>query len=536
MVRSITLVAAGLWAAGAPVWAQESQRKAAKPSTMAVQDLADWIDARFGEEYARAGAKPADAVDDATFLRRISLDLQGRIPSVAQVRDFVADKSEYKRSDYVEKLLSDGRTSERFAQRSAEHLGRVWRRMMIPASAPGAAMAPQLDPWLAQQFAANTPYDDFARKLLLVPPRGPVRGFGLQPATAPTADPDSVAGVFQQAVGAMPENLASAYVRVFLGVRLNCAQCHDHPMADWKRADFWGIAALLASGPADRGRPNPTIKPGTESVTYPAKLLWVETPVKAIPADKSPREYLADWMVSAENPNFAATAVNRVWQYLCGRGLAGSVDDLDRVSTAERKVLDGLSKLFVESRYDVRWLIAGVCRSKVYQQEVAKESEAAAEADTFRHRPLKTLIPEQVFDSLEQSLGLPVARADNGPRFNGDREQFVARLNEAAAEAPADYKGGIPQALMLMNGKLTADATSLENSRTLRAVVEAPFLQNEDRLETLYLAALSRKPHKEELDVLLKHVESKSSDEERKQAFAEIFWGLLNSPEFVLSR
>jgi hypothetical protein len=167
---------------------------------------------------------------------------------------------------------------------------------------------------------------------------------------------------------------------------------------------------------------------------------------------------------------------------------------------------------------------------------VAKESEAAAEADTFRHRPLKTLIPEQVFDSLEQSLGLPVARADNGPRFNGDREQFVARLNEAAAEAPADYKGGIPQALMLMNGKLTADATSLENSRTLRAVVEAPFLQNEDRLETLYLAALSRKPHKEELDVLMKHVESKSSDEERKQAFAEIFWGLLNSPEFVLSR
>ncbi len=113
------------------------------------------------------------------------------------------------------------------------------------------------------------------------------------------------------------------------------------------------------------------------------------------------------------------------------------------------------------------------------------------------HRPLKTLLPEQVFDSLEQALSLPVAKVDNGPRFNGEREQFVARMNEAAAESPADYKGGIPQALMLMNGKLTADATSLETSRTLRAVVEAPFLrQRRPKLETLYLAPLTRKPQR----------------------------------------
>jgi hypothetical protein len=239
-------------------------------------------------------------------------------------------------------------------------------------------------------------------------------------------------------------------------------------------------------------------------------------------------------MISPENPNFAATAVNRAWQYLCGHGLVGSVEDLDRVTPEERKVLDDLAGLFIDSGYDLHWLMAGICKSKVYQQAVVKSP--ANEGEGFVHRPLKALLPEQVFDSLEQALSLPVAKVDNGPRFNGEREQFVARMNESAADAPADFKGGIPQALMLMNGRLTADATSLETSRTLRAVVEAPFLASEAKIETLYLAALTRKPRTDETEYLRGYLESKETEEEKKQAYAEIFWGLLNSPEFVLSR
>jgi hypothetical protein len=293
---------------------------------------------------------------------------------------------------------------------------------------------------------------------------------------------------------------------------------------------------LLAGGDNKQATaaPAPTIKPNTEEISYTAKLLWADDPLAEIPADKSSRELLADWLVSAENPNFAATCVNRIWQYLCGRGLAGSVDDLDRVPPEERRVLDDLAKLFVQSGYDVRWLINGICKSQVYQQAVLKQSDDSQ--PTFVHRPLKTLLPEQVFDSLEQALNLPVARADNGPRYNGQRDQFVARMNESAAEAPTDFKGGIPQALMLMNGKLTADATDLETSRTLRAVIEAPFLGMADKIDTLYLAALTRQPRPEEREFLLKHVRSKPTEAEQKQAFAEIFWGLLNSPEFLLSR
>jgi hypothetical protein len=515
---------------------QPAEKSAVK---MTAQELADWIDKRFEEEYQKAGTKPGDVVDDATFLRRVYLDLQGRIPTVAQLRDFMAEESSFKRQDYVDRLLTSEKRPEQFSKRSADHLARVWRRMMVPAASPGVGFGPQLDPWLAKQFSANTPYDQVARKLLLVTPVQNGRGLGFggaAPAEPMTPDPDAAAGVFQQAVGQAPENLAAAYVRVFLGVRLHCAQCHDHPLASWKRDDFWGIAALLspAGAKTEAATTAPMITPGTESISYTAKLLWEKKPLKEIPAGKSSRELLADWMVSKDNPNFAATAVNRVWQYLCGRGLAGSVDNLDQVSPQERKILDDLAKLFVESGYDVRWLITGICKSKVYQQGVMQGTEK--EQEGFVHRPLKALLPEQVFDSLEQALSLPVAVADKGPRFNGEREQFVARMNESTTETPADFKGGIPQALMLMNGKLTADATSLEASRTLRAVVEAPFLSNEQKIETLYLAAVTRKPRAEEMEFLKAHVASKTTDDERKQAYAEIMWGLLNGPEFVLSR
>jgi hypothetical protein len=337
-------------------------------------------------------------------------------------------------------------------------------------------------------------------------------------------------------VGQMPQELAAAYVRVFLGVRIHCAQCHDHPMSDWKQGDFWGMAALFGGAPAPKDMPGsaPSIKPPDEDVEYVAKLLWTKEPLANIPAGKSPREVLADWLVSPENPNFAATAVNRVWQYLCGRGLAGAVDELDRTTPEERKILDELAELFKASGHDLRWLMAGICKSKVYQQLVARD--APTDEPSFTHRPLKTLQPEQVFDSLEQALSLPVAKADNGPRFNGERDQFVSRMNESASDLPADFKGGIPQALMLMNGKLTADATSLETSRTLRAVVEAPFFSAEQRIEVLYLATLTRKPRPEETHYLLEHIRQHKTEDDQKAAYAQIMWGLLNNPEFILSR
>src|SRR5262245_9502946 len=245
----ITLLAASLAAAqDAQLTAEPKAAKAQAAGKMTAQELAEWIDERFEKEYQRLGVKPAPPVDDATFLRRLYLDLQGRVPAVAQLRDFLGDQGSFKRQDYVDRLLTADARPDRFARRSSDNLARVWRRMMVPVSSPGAAMATQMDPWLARQFAANTPYDEFARKLLLVRPAPQIRGLGGTPAPPPMpADPDADAAFFQMAVGGMPENLASAYTRVFLGVRLNCAQCHDHPFTNWKQQDFWGMAAFFNS-------------------------------------------------------------------------------------------------------------------------------------------------------------------------------------------------------------------------------------------------------------------------------------------------
>ncbi|MGH8631720.1 MAG: hypothetical protein ACREU7_13280, partial [Burkholderiales bacterium] len=147
---------------------------------------------------------------------------------------------------------------------------------------------------------------------------------------------------------------------------------------------------------------------------------------------------------------------------------------------------------------------------------------------------------EQLYDSLIIATRADKAGQENYEQAQEQREQWMLEFMRIFGgnddDEPTLFSGTIPQALMLMNGKLTADATSLENSRTLRAVVEAPFLGNEERLETLYLAALSRQPRSEEAEFLLKHVDSKTSEADRQEAFAEIFWGILNSPEFVLSR
>jgi hypothetical protein len=522
----LTTLIALLWSGAA-----RADDASTKPP-MSPDDLAKWIDEQFGR--AAGDTKSADLIDDATFLRRVSLDLLGAIPSVASTRDFIGDQSEYKRELQIDKVLGTAGQQNRLTDRSAEHLARVWRRVLVPGNGPSAQMATRLDPWLKSQFATNVHYDDIARSLVLAKPvQEPVMPGTSIAFTAGQAGPI----VLYDAIGATPENLANSFARTFLGVRIGCAQCHDHPFAAWKQDDFWGVAAFFAGSRRDQNgawveEKVTKIRNEQNSTEYEARFLWGQKP--EFPEGKSSREVFVEWMTSPENPNFAATAVNRVWQYLCGRGLTAAVDDLDTATPEERKILDELAELFEKADYDLKWLVSGICRSKTYQRICEREVEDSNEVAGAR--PVKTLLPEQVFDSLEQALALPVSRVDNGPRHNGEMGELIARLNEAIGASPEDFRGGIPQTLLLMNGQMISKATDLKESRTLRAVVEAPFLKTEDKLDTLYLAAFTRLPTTEERTFLLEHVQSQPNPQKQKEAFAEIFWGLLNSPEFVLSR
>ncbi|MCA9056159.1 MAG: DUF1553 domain-containing protein, partial [Planctomycetaceae bacterium] len=273
-----------------------------------------------------------------------------------------------------------------------------------------------------------------------------------------------------------------------------------------------------------------------EGKTYTAKALWQTEPV-SLTGDQKPRDVLAEWLTSDQNPTFAANAVNRVWQQLLGRGLVSSVDDLDLATPEERElVLDDLAKRFASAGYDMRWLISGICKSRAYQCE-AHIQEGQRITLLEGRRPLKTMTPEQTFDSLEQALNLPVSRSsDESARHNGEMSQIVQRLDESLSASPEDYTAGVPQTLLLMNGSLLAKATDLDQSRTLRAVVESPFLSDDFKLDTLYLAAFTRLPNDEERTMLRTHLDQYDSSDERKSAYGDIFWALLNSPEFVLCR
>ena len=485
-------------------------------------DLSEWLDSRYSAIWSESGITP-ELCDDATYQRRVTLDLIGRIPSIAEVRVFLADESPEKRARLVDKLLNDADESAKNSELAAEHLSRIWRRLIIAPPGAGNVSLASLDPWLKSSFRENRPYNEMIRALVVAS----------QPGGSETA--------FYQSIGNTPEAAATEISRAFLGVRIGCAQCHDHPFTDWKQTDFWGMAAFFAGTQLQPGNDNASQvgsnAPGRithEGRSYPAKVLGVDAPTE-IGSGQTPREVLAEWMTSAENPTFAANAVNRVWQHLLGRGLVPEVDDLDLASPEERApVLDDLAQNFIESGYDLRWLISGICKSKVYQC-VSLSDEPYGASFASGTRPLKTLTPEQVFDSLEQALMLPVSRSNTeSARHNGQMVQIVTRLDESISLTPEEYSAGVPQTLMLMNGVLISTATDLRKSRTLRAIVDAPFIQTEDRLDALYLATVTRLPRDGERTHLMPYLSNVSEPHEQREALGHIFWALLNSPEFVL--
>lgn len=471
-------------------------------------DLANWLDRRGQEIWG----KPPQPCSDLTFARRLYLDVLGRIPSVSELRDF-QDLGEERRQILVEQLVfTEGARAESYRRLSAFHFARQWMRVLIPPGTTANGSPETVVQFLAEQYRNNTPYDQLISGLA-----------NLQTAQS--------AGNYYQLLGSLPQNYAGHLSRVALGVRIECAQCHDHPFSDWKQSDFWGLAAFYGDlAPAMQTGRSGSIE--FEGTVYPAKLLTSQKPVGA--ESTALRSRLAIWMTSKDNPYFAATAVNRFWQQFVGHGLYEDVENLDRATDEERMFLDEFGERFAEDGFDMQRLVAAICKSSWYEAESVDDSEASA--GSFA-RALKVISPDQVFDSLEQSLLLPVSRIDpQSPRWTGGRVQLVTRLSETIGTTPEDYASGIPQALMLMNGRITSEAIDFDRSRLLRAVLESPFFKQSDRIETLYLAVLTRNPTSDESAALTEYVESKTNEEARQRAYGEILWALLNSPEFVLCR
>jgi hypothetical protein len=481
------------------------------------------IDELIEARLAKEGIKPAPPADDAEFFRRLSLDLNGRIPSVAQLTDFLDDPRPDKRRLWIDELL-DGRDN---APLYVNHFTNVWRRRLLahtPAQAP--AVVGPLEGWLRKQVKADAPYDRIVRGLLT----------------------DAEAAGFLQANENKPENLAAAASRLFLGVKLECAQCHDDRSGGrWKRPQFWEFAAFFA-GLRDQnprsgavivtvpGEPTgpPRIKIGDSDVWAEARFLDGGRPDWK--GDSKPRAVLADWIARADNPWFARAAVNRTWRDLFGVGLIDPVDGLgaDDNPPSHPELLAELARQFAAHDFDTKYLLRAITGSRAYQRGSRQPGDGQPDVRLFARAAVRSLSAEQLLDSVLAATGYRPKDEATSMSFLGRdslQAEFVA-LFAGASAGPADSEASIQQALALMNGKFIEEATSPDKSPVLAAVIAGKASRPAARRITdLYLATLSRRPRPEELARLVKHAEQGDP----KEAMRDVLWALLNSTEFVVN-
>lgn len=487
-------------------------------------EMAARVDELIMAQLRQAGVSPAAPADDAQFLRRASLDLNGVIPAGSEVSAFLKDAATDKRAKLIDRLLAN--------PRYATHIAQVWSKMLLPAVAQNErpAEVAGFTAWLRRRFAENIRYDIVVADLL----------------TTTGSSNRGGAALFYTASGLKPEELAASTSRIFLGVQIHCAQCHNHPFDHWRQEDFWSYAAFFARVQQAPGVQPPEVElvdatagevmlPDTDRVIAP-KYLGADPPSED--ADVNRRRQLAIWLVSRDNPYFARVAVNRVWALLFGRGLVHPVDEFGPQNPASHpQLLDELAAYFVESGYDLKELFRVLTNTEAYQRssELLSEGEPPA-PELFARMLVKTLTPEQLYDSL-----LRAARRDDpapatpapGQPLMADRQQFLMRFNLGTQEA-TDFSAGIPQVLALMNGALTDAATDPLRSGILLAI-DAPFFSDEERVDALFRGVLSREPNDAEREQFMGYVKDKPDEAERRKALGDVLWAMLNSPEFILN-
>jgi hypothetical protein len=510
---------------------------ASEPANDDVQKLADAIDELIAKQWKVNQITPAPRAGDSEYFRRVSLDVTGKIPAAADAMDFLESLSPEKRRQVVDRLLED--------PGYITHFTTFWRNVMMPevnADFQVRFLVPSFDSWLRKQLTDNTQYDVLVKEILTTPldsgqnnRRNPYERLG---------EPSPLA--FFQGKQIAPENLAAATSRIFLGIRLECAQCHDHPFDSWKQEHFWSLAAFYGGierqgnqGIFGRVRELSDRRelniPGTETVVQAGYLDGSEPQWRF---RVGPRTTLATWVTSPENPYFARTAVNRMWGHFFGVGIVDPIDDFTTENPASHpELLDLLAKEFAAHNFDLKFLIRAITASRTYQLSSLKTNKETDSLQLFARMAVKGLTGEQIYDSVAQATGLyRPFNARNPFAFGGNdpRGEFLETFANDA-DATTARQTTILQALAMMNGQLVTNATSLSQSRSLAAVAEFPGLTTAERIENLYFLTLSRRPRPEETERLVKYVERGGEKSDPKKSLGDVFWALLNSSEFMFN-
>jgi hypothetical protein len=522
---------------GSPAWAGDPSPKGTsrKTATSPTPQVAA-IDKGIAEGWAAAGVKPARPANDEEFLRRAYLDLLGRIPTVSEARAFLAMKESDKRGKLVEYLLNQPDFAKNFATQ--------WSVMLIGRGNQGRMVdRPSLNNWLRKQFGSDRPWNEIVHELV----------------SASGSNKENGAANFVLAhleFGAVP--LTSKTTRLFLGQQIQCTQCHDHPSNDWKQADFWGVNAFFkgirteeVTKPNDTGgevydhtelRDEPTDayvsydkRNGMVGIAFPR---FVDGRKISQGSDVVRRAELARLISDPKNEALSASFVNRMWAHFLGRGFVNPVDDFGPHNQASHpEVLDRLAKDFQQSGYDVKKLCRWIMATQAYQLSSVRTKGSEKDDSLFASMPLRPMSPEQLFDSLLTATSAHKAGAadDGNRRRDGWLRQFTFAFANDEAEESSSFQGTIPQALMMMNGELMQEALSGKPGSFLAEVCAHAERTGRSpdvyMVESIYLAALSRRPTARELHQAGEYLHSYPDS---LQVLQDLFWALLNSNEFIL--
>jgi hypothetical protein len=503
-----------------------SPARAQSPDDRDARALAERIDQLLAVKWKERDVTPAPLADDATFVRRVYLDLTGRIPDFIQAKDFIENPRPNKRADLVRKLMD--------TPRYADHMANTYGLLLAPpVDDPMRQRAFGVEQYLRGEFAKNTKWDQMVRDMLTAnPQQGQIGSF------------------FYQTNEFKPENLAAATSRLFLGFKLECAQCHDHPFDKWKRKEFWEFAAFYAGINFQQRRGGPQIDDARHEIEIPGggKTVQARFPDGSEPkfeANVSPRVTLARWVTSKDNPYFARAMANRLWEYYFGVGIVDPVDEatIDN-HPSHPELLGEVARAFADHDFDVKFLIRSFLMTQAYQRESRVTHPSQADLRLYGRFAVRGMSPEQLFDSLAEAVRHdPQDRSNDDPfRFQPGRPMSPARAEFLQRFPPTldrrtETQTSILQALYLMNGKIVSDATSVEQNKQLKYIAENSLgkIKTARIVEQLYLIVLSRKPRPQELERLVPYIDKGGPSGDQRKALADVFWALLNSSEFTLN-
>jgi hypothetical protein len=542
----------------------------AKPAQAASDPyaLAAQIDELVDKHWVEQGVVPAPMADDAEFMRRVYLDLTGRIPRVSEARAFLESKDPQKRRKLVNRLIDGDPNDKRYTNANyVTHFTNTWRALLLPqTNDPNLqGLSPQMEVWLRKRFKENTPYNKMVYEILTAnvgggqPQQfvvdGQIQGGPIE--ASPIA--------FYQANENKPENLAAATSRLFFCVKVECAQCHDHPFAKWTRTQFWEYAAFFSElQPRARDRMPKPIDPKRREIEIPNAKVKTIVQAKYLDGtepkwkdDDITRKILADWATSPENPYFARATANRIWAHFFGIGIVEPLDEFSEENPPSHpELLDALAKGLIDNDFDIKFLIRAITASRAYQLTSETTDKSQEDIRNFARMPIKGLTPEQFFDSLGvATLYKEVANGQRDNGFSSARAEFLARFSNPV-DKKTEHQTSILQALAIMNGNFSGDASDpdtfgvefmfgkparnefslrLHRCHVMGAVYDAPFMNTKEKLDTLYLSVLSRPMRADEVEKMVKFVESGGKRGDPRKALADVYWALLNCTEFSLN-